>query len=114
MQMESAVAVPRRVSLRLPAVGWDAVAAWTTSFGLVLYLALRGGGFDQIVRGQVGVLVWWVVLLFAVIGLVPRLSGWAWGASALIAGLAVVTALGIAGSLSHEQTVSELGRVVAY
>src|SRR4051812_48513939 len=112
--MESALAIPKRLSLRVPAVQWDAFAAWAASFGLVLYLALRGGGFDSIVRGEVGVLVWWVVLLFAMIGLVPRLTPWAWGSVAALAGIAVVAALGIAGSASHEQTVSEVARVVTY
>src|SRR3954471_9473550 len=105
--MESTIAIPRRLSLRVPNIAWDAFAAWVTSFGLVLYLSLRGGGFDAIVRGQVGVLVWWVVLLFAVIGLIPRLTGWAWAAMALLAGVAAVSALGISHALSHEQAVSE-------
>src|SRR5690349_19568455 len=112
--MESTIAVSRRAALRAPAVPWDAVAAWATSFGLVLYLALRGGGFDPVVRGQVGVLVWWIVLLMAVVGLVPRLSAWGWSAAGLLAALAGLTALGISGSLSHEQTVAEVGRLGAY
>src|SRR3954469_21993157 len=109
--MESSIAIPRGLIVRVPAVQWEVLAAWSESFGLVLYLALRGGGFDPIVRGQVGVLVWWVVLLFALIGLVPRLAPAAWGAAALLAGLAIVTALGISGSLSHESSVAELGRL---
>src|SRR3954469_22997800 len=112
--MESSIAIPRGLIVRVPAVQWEVLAAWAASFGLVLYLALRGGGFDSIVRGEVGVLVWWVVLLFAVIGLVPRLTPWAWGSAGALAGLAIVAALGIAGSASQEQTVSEVARVVSY
>src|SRR3954469_10740728 len=112
--MESSIAIPRGLIVRVPAVQWEVLAAWSESFGLVLYLALRGGGFDQIVRGEVGVLVWWVVLLVAAIGLLPRLSGREWGAVALLAGLALVTALGISGAVSHEQALAETARVVAY
>ena len=39
---------------------------------IVLYLAIDGGGYDIVVRSQVGVVVWWVVLIGAASGLCPR------------------------------------------
>src|SRR5919108_3836629 len=44
-------------------------------FVLVLYLALKGGGYDEIVYGEVGVAVWWIVLLGAAVGGLPRGPG---------------------------------------
>src|SRR4051812_38051179 len=40
-----------------------AVGVWLLGFAPVLYLGLRGGGFDATVRQQVGVAVWWLVLV---------------------------------------------------
>jgi hypothetical protein len=54
------VAVERRLAARVDA---PAVAAWTLAFATVAYLALSNGGYDTIVRSQVGVAVWWTVLL---------------------------------------------------
>ena len=39
------------------------LAAWTLGFAPVLYLALRGGGYDIAVRSEVGLAVWWIVLV---------------------------------------------------
>lgn len=104
----------RRVALRLPAVPWDAVTAWALAFALVLYLALRGGGFDAVVRDQVGILVWWAVLLVAVAGLLPRLTRAGWIVLGLLAAWAAWTALGIGSSESAERTLAEVGRLCAY
>jgi hypothetical protein len=111
---------PRPVSLRraatfgLPGAPWDAITAWALSFGLVFYLALRGGGYDIVVRADVGILVWWVVLLAAVAGLAGRLTPLGWLAVGALAVWAGWTALGIDGSLSQERTLAETGRLSAY
>ncbi|MBI5103920.1 MAG: hypothetical protein HZB46_02825, partial [Solirubrobacterales bacterium] len=108
-----AVAVPR-VRSGLPSLPGDAIAAWVLPFALVLYLGLRGGGFDLVVRSEAAVLVWWVVLLLAAAGLVPRLTRRGWVAFGLLAAWAGWTAIGIPASESAERTLAEAGRLSAY
>ena len=43
-------------------------AVWLGSFLLVLYLALKNGGFDVVERSEVGVAVWWIVVVGTVVG----------------------------------------------
>ena len=52
-----------------------AIAAWTLAFSVVFYLALSNGGYDTIVRSQVGIAVWWIVLLGALAGVLPMRFG---------------------------------------
>jgi hypothetical protein len=89
----SAAAVPRAVALRVPAQPWAALTAWALSFAAVFYLALRGGGYDVVVRDQVGILVWWIVVLVAVAGLLPSLTRLGWAALALLAAWAAARRL---------------------
>ena len=39
------------------------IASFLLPFTLVLYLGLRGGGYDLIAYSEVGIAVWWIVLL---------------------------------------------------
>lgn len=82
-------------------------------FLLIAYLGLRGGGYDELVRSEIGVAAWWIVLLGAAVGALPlaRLSRAAWVALGVMAAFAVWTALGISWSESAERSVNELGRV---
>ena len=93
-----------------------AAAGYALPFLLVFYLALRGGGYDSIVRGEVGIAVWWVVLLGAAVGALPatRLSRSAWIMLGLLAAFGVWTALSISWSESSERSAAELARVAAY
>jgi tetratricopeptide (TPR) repeat protein len=114
---KTAPPVPRtaRLRQRVGHLPLRAVVGWTTSFALVTYLAFSDGGFDTIPRGQVGVVVWWIVLLVAAIGIFPRRLGRpGWTAFALLAGFAVWTGLSIAWSESAELSADELGRVTTY
>jgi hypothetical protein len=105
-------ALPRQLSARLDA---GALSAWTLAFALVAYLALRDGGYDTIVRSEVGVAVWWIVLLAALAGILPaRIGSAGWVAIGLLGGFAVWTGLAIGWSQSAEQSVLELGREAAY
>jgi len=85
-------------------------------FVLVLYLALQGGGYDAVIRSEVGVAVWWVLLLGALVGILPvgRVTAAAWAALGLLAAFAAWTALGISWSESSERSVAELARVATY
>ena len=51
---------------------WGAVAAWVFAFGLVVYLGLKGGGYDPLVHDQIGIAVWWTLLAGALVGALPR------------------------------------------
>ena len=84
-------------------------------FLLIAYLGLRGGGYDEIVRGEVGIAVWWVVLVGAAVGVLPvgRISRGGFVAIGLLAAFGLWTALGIGWSESVEQSAAELGRVAA-
>lgn len=108
----AAQARPRSLSLRLDP---PALAAWTLAFAVVVYLALSNGGYDTIARSEVGVAVWWIVLLGALAGILPGRVGWAgWLGIALLAGFALWTGLATGWSESAERTTIELGRVATY
>jgi O-antigen ligase len=107
-----ALAQPRRLTAR---VDPPAIAAWTLAFAVVAYLALSNGGYDTIVRSQVGIAVWWIVLLGALAGVLPMRFGWAgWVAIGLLGGFAMWTGLAATWSESAERSVIELGRVATY
>ena len=55
-------------ALSLAALDWSAIATWLLSALLVVYLGLENGGYGPIPRGQVGVAVWWLVLLGVAVG----------------------------------------------
>ena len=90
-----------------------AFAGWLLPFLLVLYLALKEGGYDAAIRGEVGIAVWWIVLVGAVVGALPaaRMTRAGWIGLGLLAGFGLWTALGIGWSESAERSVAELGRV---
>jgi hypothetical protein len=115
--METTLARPLSASVRRPAVRFDppALAAWTLAFALVTYLALRDGGYDTIVRSEVGVAVWWFVLLGALAGILPARIGTAgWVGIGLLGAFAVWTGLSSGWSGSAESSVGELGREAVY
>ena len=91
-----------------------AFAGWLLPFLLVLYLALEEGGYDAITRGEVGIALWWVVLVGAAVGVLPaaRIGRAGWIGLGLLAAFALWTGLGISWSESAERSVAELGRVV--
>lgn len=100
----------------LPRVDNSALATWVLSGGLVLYLGIDGGGYDIIVRSQVGVVLWWIVLVSAAWGILPatRLTRAAWAALALFGGFVGWTALASTWSLSSERSLQTLSLVATY
>ena len=92
------------------------LAAWTLGFAPVLYLALRGGGYDLVIRSEIGLATWWIVLLGVLVGVFPvrRVSRTGWIAVGLLGGFAVWTGIAATWSENAEQTMAEFGRVVAY
>lgn len=85
-------------------------------FMLVLYLALKAGGYETVVYGEVGIAAWWLLLLGALVGVLPvaRITTAGWIALGLLTGFAIWTALGIGWSESAERSVTEVGRVASY
>jgi hypothetical protein len=95
---------------------WAGAATWLLSAALVLYLALENGGYDPIPRDQVGIAVWWVLLLGVAVEALP-LPGRTRAARAalgLLLGFAVWTALSLSWTQNAERTAAELARVVTY
>jgi hypothetical protein len=97
-------------------VDTGALSVWVLVCGIVLYLAVDGGGYDIVVRSQAGVVIWWAVLVGAALGLLPvaRLSRVAWAGLALFGGFVVWTALASTWSLSSERSLGDLSLVACY
>jgi len=110
--------VSRSHGQRLYEAVWRAgprIADTLLPFALVLYLALEGGGYDSVVRSEVGVAAWWLLVLGAILGLLPRCrpSRTGWILLALLAALTVWTGLGMIWSESAERSAQELVRVAS-
>lgn len=97
-------------------VDWGATAAWLFGFGTVVYLGLKGGGYDPLVHDQVGIAVWWVLLAGALVGALPRrrLGPLAWAALGLLAGFVAWTALSLTWTESLDRTWADVARLIAY
>jgi O-antigen ligase len=91
------------------------LASTVLPFILVAYLALEGGGYDIVVRSEVGIAIWWIVLLGALVGVLPvgRPLGRAEQVClGLLFAFAVWTAIGISWSGSSERSMAEVARVL--
>jgi len=93
-----------------------AIAGFVLPFALVVYLGLRGGGYDLVAYSEVGIAVWWIVLLGALVAVLPSaaIPRAGWIGLGLMAAFAVWTALGIGWSESAERSAAELGRLATY
>jgi O-antigen ligase len=104
--------LPARLASRVDLPG---ISAWTLAFTLVTYLAMRNGGYDTIVRSEVGVAIWWIVLLAALGGLIPfQIARRGWVAIGMLGAFCVWTAIAVAWSVSVGDTVTEIGREATY
>lgn len=97
-------------------IGWDAVVTWALCFGLVAYLGIDGGGYDPLTHDQVGIAVWWVLLVGVLVGALPRIgpTRLALVALGLLAAFVAWTALSLIWTESAERTSAELARMLAY
>jgi hypothetical protein len=93
-----------------------ALSGWLLPFVLVVYLALKGGGYDEVIRGEVGIAIWWIVLLGALVGVLPvaRISRAGWVGLGLFAAFWAWMALGITWSGNSERSVAEVARLAMY
>jgi O-antigen ligase len=103
-------------SRTLRRVDFAAIRTWVLAGGLVLYLGIDGGGYDLIVRNQVGVILWWIALVAAAWGVLPAARFTTRGKLAVIlfGAFVVWTALGMTWSISSERSLQELSRVSTY
>jgi hypothetical protein len=102
--------------LDAPAAAARRILTWAFALALSVYLALSGGGYDIIVRSEVGLIVWWFVLLGVLIGVLPR-ARWertGWIATALLSGFLLWSWIGLSWSNSHELTLNEVCRLSTY
>jgi hypothetical protein len=106
-------AVPLELARR---VDWAAVGVWSICFALVAYLGLKGGGYDPLVHDQVGIAVWWLLLVGVLAGAFPRLrpGGLGWAALGLLAALVVWTGLSLIWTESPDKTSADLARLAGY
>jgi hypothetical protein len=97
-------------------IDWGLVSTWLLGFGLVLYLGLKGGGFDPLVHNQVGIAAWWVLLATVAVGALPRRrpATLAWVALGLLAAFLVWTMLSLTWTESSEKTAEEVALVAGY
>jgi hypothetical protein len=85
-------------------------------FAVVVYLGVNGGGYDLIVRNQVGIAIWWALLVCAIVGLLSaRAFGrTAWAGLALFSGFVAWTAIATTWSVSSERSLAQLSMVACY
>jgi hypothetical protein len=84
--------------------------------GLIVYLGLANGGYGPIARAEVGVAVWWTLLIGTAIGVLPPAAGTKWGRMMLIllTAFAAWTAISLTWTESDERTATEIARVSTY
>ena len=94
----------------------ERACAWGFAVLLTVYLGLSGGGYDIVVRSEIGLIIWWFVLLGVLIGVLPRarISKVGWLATVLLGGFLVWTWVGLSWSSSHELTLDEVCRLSTY
>jgi O-antigen ligase len=115
MEATSMRADPRHADF-VSRIAWDAVVTWVLCFGLVAYLGIKGGGYDPLVHDQVGIGVWWVLLIGVLVGALPRVgpSRLAMVALGMLAAFVVWNAMSLIWSESYERTAAELARALTY
>jgi O-Antigen ligase len=92
------------------------VAGFAVAFVVTLILAFDGGGYDLVIRQEVGLAIWALIALGLAVGVLPRahLSTAAWTALGGFAAFAALNLLAHAWTDSDERTTAELARVLQY
>jgi tetratricopeptide (TPR) repeat protein len=91
-------------------------AGFLFAFALTLLLAFDGGGYDLVIRQEVGLAVWALIALGLATGALPRarLSAAAWVALGGFGAFAALNLLAHSWTDSDERTTAELARVLQY
>lgn len=89
---------------------------WGAAVLLSVYLGLSGGGYDIVVRSEIGLVIWWFVLLGALVGALPhaRIPRAGWIATGLLGGFLVWTWIGLSWTSSHELTLDDVCQLSTY
>lgn len=97
-------------------VDWSAFAVWLSSFALIAYLGLKGGGYDPLVHDEVGIAISWALLLFVLVGALPRraLDPFSWLALGTFVAFAIWTAASLGWTESVGNTFADLARLLGY
>lgn len=118
MHMEATLAETRSASFDLSArrAKGARIAAWSLGFAAPLYLAMKGGGYEEVLRDQVGIALWWIVLVGALVGVLPAAKPSRAQLTALgaLVALAAWTGIGATWSQSSGRTVAELSRLSCF
>jgi O-antigen ligase len=95
---------------------WNTALIWLLGFGAVVYLGLKGGGYDPLVHDQVGIAAWWILLGTVLVGALPRrrLGPLGWAALGLLGAFLAWTAFSLSWTESSERTFAEIARVGGY
>ena len=114
MSMTARTLAAEQPRARAASIDRGALGAWTLGFALIGYLALKGGGYDVVVRSQAGIALWWIVLLGVALGVLARQRPGrpATAALVLLGAFAALSALSATWSESPERAMSEAARVV--
>ncbi len=114
--VEAAVSHPAGARRRLPDIGVSAVSAWALGGAIVLYLALDGGGYALATHSQIGIAVWWIVIVCSAWGLLPAapVSRVAITALAFLTAFVAWTALATTWSISSGRSLQDLSLVACY
>jgi hypothetical protein len=108
------IAKARALSTRL-AIDTDTLCAWLLPVGLVTYLGIRGGGYDTVIASQLGIALWWLILLLVGFRLVAlRLTRAGWAFFGLLVAYAAWTTLSLLWTESAEQTMTDVSQLLLY
>ena len=101
--------------LSSPGSWLPAAVGFGIPFLLIFTLAVEAGGYEVVLRSQVGIIVWWGVLFGLLAGLLPmaRISRQGWFALAAFGGLIFITAVAtLTWTESAERSVIEFSRTL--
>lgn len=110
------IAAGARAFVKRHQLDGSTVITWLLGCPLIVYLSLKGGGYDSIVRNQLGLAIWWFVLAGALAGVLPltRLNRASYIAGGVFLAFTGWMALSLTWSESPERTLADVGRVATF